>query len=774
MIATRWPNAFQGNEMTLQHSKSALMVCTALTVLALASPTAAQTAVPNGGDGQATQLKEIVVKGKRADPASAASDTPLATQTTAEQLRKRGISNIRDLGNTTEPGVDFVENKPGKTGGLFIRGLTGARVVTLVDGIPLPLFENYARNGQATTNIGSTYSSFDFGSLSAVDVVRGADSSRLGSGALGGALVLKTLQPSDLIEDGRDWGGVAKTAYDSEDRGFGGDVAVAKKIENTSVLFQAAYRRGHESRNKGDDDILGTKRTKSNPADSHQNNLLFKVEQEIEGGHKIGVTAERYEKEIDVNLKTMHGVPVLASAPSITFKPGDYAGYDNTLRQRISLNYDFEAPATDSVISDAYARLYWQSLDLENGSGGLRSDLAPYSRDDRYQTRTIGLSGGLTSKFNTGDVAHTLRFGGDISRFDFEEDFVSVTSTAVSSKKDMPEVSGKKLGLYLEDELAFAETGFKLTPGVRFDYFDYNPSGDLNVHSDYKILGLPRDRSGSRFSPKLLATYDLTPEVELFAQWSMAYRAPSINELYVIFPNITTQGYAVVGNADLSPETSNGFELGANYSADDITGRVTVFHNRYKNFIDHVSHSTTLFTAPGGRPGTLNTFSNRENVEMSGVEVRARKEFANGFFAHGSLAYTYGKDTDKNEFIRTVAPFKSVLGLGYAAETWGTELTGIFSAGMRESESFKDNRGQTVKNFDAPGYGLFNLSGWWEPEQTKGLRIQAGVYNIFDKTYYNAVGVRDVNILTQSTMNQPVAFYSEPGRTFKISLTQKF
>ncbi|WP_376782217.1 hypothetical protein [Agrobacterium cavarae] len=56
----------------------------------------------------------------------------------------------------------------------------------------------------------------------------------------------------------------------------------------------------------------------------------------------------------------------------------------------------------------------------------------------------------------------------------------------------------------------------------------------------------------------------------------------------------------------------------------------------------------------------------------------------------------------------------------------------------------------------------------------KGFRVQAGVYNIFDKTYWNAVGVRDINPNAQTTVNQPTAYYTEPGRTFKISLTKTF
>lgn len=265
--------------MSISRTQSALLLCTAMSLLPVAGPVLAQEAASQANG--TTTLEKIVVKGKRVQSANAAADTPLASQTTAEEIRKKDIGSIRDLGNSTEPGVDYVDAKPGKPGGLFIRGLGGARVVTLIDNIPVPFFENFARQGQATTTLSNTNSSFDFSSLSTVDVVRGADSSRIGSGALGGALVLRTLEPEDLIGEGRDWGGVAKTTYDSEDRSVGGSLAAAKKIENTSVLFQGSYKRGNETDNKGTADVYGMSRTKPNPADTYESNLMFKIRQDL-------------------------------------------------------------------------------------------------------------------------------------------------------------------------------------------------------------------------------------------------------------------------------------------------------------------------------------------------------------------------------------------------------------------------------------------------------------------------------------------------------------
>ncbi|MES5098810.1 TonB-dependent hemoglobin/transferrin/lactoferrin family receptor [Agrobacterium sp. BA1120] len=755
--------------MTIGRSKSALLVCTAMTLLTANSVAYAQDAAAQSSG--TTLLETITVKGKRVkagnSAANAAADTPLASTTTAEDILKKEINGISDLGKT-EPGVDYSQTKPGRPGGLFIRGLGGPRIVTLIDGIPVPYFDNFARSGTSspTTSMGDSANSYDFSSLSTVNVVRGADSSRIGAGALGGALVLRTLEPEDLIEDGKDWGGVAKTTYDGEDRGAGGSIAIAKKIENTSVLFQGAYKKGNERDNQGTANILGINRTDANPSDYKQYNVLFKVRQDLEGGHRIGMTAERFNLDNTTDLKTLQGT----AAPT-PYTPGNYWGFDDTRRDRVSLDYSYEAISTDSIIDSANISAYWQRLQKNVGSYGTRNTPATaYSRDNEQEERSFGITGDALSAFDVGTFSHQVRFGGAVQISKTEQLLSGVPAGGTINYSDMPNVDGRRVGLYVDDRIGFGQSGFALTPGIRFDWYDYDPkpSAEFSRNTGFGTFGLPEGQDGFRLSPKLLATYQLTPEVELFGQWSMSYRPPTISELYIDFSN-PTQGYANIGNPNLKPETGNGFEIGANYESKDLSGKLTLFHNVYDNYID-VSRDTVA-----GYPNGYWTWHNREKVEISGAEVKARQNFANGFFLHGSIAYAYGKDKKTGEFLRSVAPFKSILGVGYDQEQWGLDLTTILSAGMRKNGSVYDARSNSNYDaFDAPGYGIFNLTGWWEPEQVKGLRIQAGIYNIFDKTYYNAVALRDLSVGASNTANQPVAFYSEPGRTFKISLTQKF
>ncbi|WP_183821355.1 TonB-dependent hemoglobin/transferrin/lactoferrin family receptor [Aliirhizobium cellulosilyticum] len=740
--------------MASRRLRSILTTCTALALLSMAAEASAQQAATTEQNG--TTLRPITLKGKRVKAGDPAESNPLASTTTADDIAKRDIGSLKDLGNTTEPGVDFAEARPGKPGGLFIRGLGGPRVVTLVDNIPIAYFENFARAAQATSTLSSSSANFDFSALSSVDVIRGADSSRIGSGALGGALSLHTLEPEDLIGPEKDWGGLAKATYSGDDRSIGGSIAVAKKIENTSILFQGAYKRGHELDNKGESNVFGSARTKPNPADVNQSNLMVKLRQDLEGGHRIGITAERYLSKTDTDLKTLWG----------TYMPREYAGDDDRERDRVSIDYEYEATAADALIDRANLSVYWQRTAQMSRSGDQRANGSTYIRKDSMQNNAYGIVGGAESNFDSGGLNHTLRFGGaaSISYFD-QYLYANTGGSSSASQSDIPEVTGKHIGLYAEDEIAFGDGSFKLTPGIRFDAFRYDPKGSTNSNPAYDTFGTPGSNDGARFSPKLLATYDLSPEVQLFAQWSMAYRAPTMNELYLNFSNASF-GYTVLGNPDLKPEISNGFEAGATYQSGDLTGKLTVFHNRYKNFIEQQTEPNTANPAFPGGSGTYFIYRNVPNVRITGIEAKARKDFANGFFGTASLAYAYGVDVDTNDLIRTVAPFKSVVSFGYASETWGSELTGIFAAGMRD-----DGDSAT---FDAPGYGVANLTAWWEPEQTNGLRIQAGVYNLFDKKYWNAVGVRDVNPGSSSSTNQPVDFYTEAGRSFKISLTQRF
>ncbi|OCJ05496.1 cation transporter [Agrobacterium sp. 13-626] len=740
--------------MVVRRSRSVLLACSALLAFGLGTASYAQTATQNDaatddaapkGD-RVTALKPIVVKGKAAKDVLAAS--PTTTETTAQQIDDKQITRIEDLGRSTEVGVGYNRT----TGGINIRGLGDDRVLTTVDGIEIPYMLDVARGADGGVN------SFDFNSLSSVDVVRGADSSRAGSGALGGAFVLRTLEPEDLITPGSTWGGVFKFGYNGDDRSVGGSAAVAKRIDNTAVLFEGGYTHGHELENNGDVGGYSTKRTKADPADYNQRSGLFKIRQYTDIG-TFGITAEHYNKDKDIDA--MHSQSLTGN-----LRPGNYDTSDNTERNRVSLDYKYEAESADSLLDTANAVFYWQNVLREEGLQGYRytSVIGDYWRRNELEDRSIGFNGNASKSFDTGSLHHKLTFGLDLAFTKAHQysaggdscDLPRWRATCAflhTNQSDMPDVDGKRIGAFVDDKIEVGSSGFSLTPGLRFDWYDYAPKNTDAYRDSANYSGLPSGQSDSRFSPKLRAAYQPQDNVEFYAQWAMAFRAPNVSELYVNYG--VPGGYVSYGNPDLKPETSNGIEIGTNLGDDDFGGHIGAFYNKYKNFIDSETSADPTGTYPLG----ITEYFNRANVRMFGIEVNAHKKFDNGIHVKGSLAYVNGKDSDSGEWIDSVAPAKAAFTVGYATDIWGTDLTFITAT----SEPKKDG-----DNFRTPGYGIFDLTGWWEPEQVKGLTLRAGVYNIFNKTYYDSLNV------ASSGLTQPSAYYSEPGRTFKLTLTQKF
>lgn len=722
--------------------------------LALLISTPMALAQDSTSGGSPTLLDRLILRS--GESAKGVADTPLATETTREELSQSQITSIDDLGRSLEPGVSFNDSN----GSVNIRGLDGPRVLTTVDGIQIPYLDDGARGADGGIN------SFDFNSLDAINVVRGGDSSRGGSGALGGALVVRTLEPEDLIGEGRNTGGYVKTIFDSKDMSIGGFAGVATRMGGTSVLFQGGYRIGNETESNGEVGGYGPTRSQANPSDYDENNLLFKIRQATESGHTFGLTAERYDIANEADL-------LAAQTPTGNYRPGNWMGSEGTRRERISFDYKYQAPDSDSLFDSANAVVYWQRLGRSSGNDGYRftSVIGDYTRLSEVTNDSYGLSGFGEKTLDLGGLSHRFTIGGNFAtgkttQYTSGQDSCAVTPSYScnflhTNQSDMPDVDSTQLGIFLDDEISIGESGFSLTPGIRYDWYDHSPKDTAAYQANPNYGGLPAGQSEGHFSPKLLAKYKVTQELDVFAQWATAFRAPTPSELYLDYGAPGT--YLRIGNADMEPETSNGFEIGANYDNGSLRGRATGFYNRYKNFIDTRSLSAAeqagLGIAPGTYPFGVTQSVNRANVEIYGAELSLEKQFENGFILHGALAYAHGVDKDSGLRLGSVAPLKTVVGVGYATETWGTNVNWINVGSVP---------GNSTASYKASSYSIVDATAWWKPEQLNGLSIQAGVYNLFDETYYDAVSLRDV------TMSQPTEYYSEPGRTFKLSITKTF
>lgn len=90
-------------------------------------------------------LKKIVAKGDRLAGAQRGgiADTPLATEIDAKTLEEKQVTDLDDLGRSVDAGI----NASRADFGINLRGLSGPRIVTTIDGVPIPYISNSARQG---------------------------------------------------------------------------------------------------------------------------------------------------------------------------------------------------------------------------------------------------------------------------------------------------------------------------------------------------------------------------------------------------------------------------------------------------------------------------------------------------------------------------------------------------------------------------------------------------------------------------------------------------
>lgn len=734
-------------------------------MLAAATPALAQQPQPPAADP--VVLDQITVQGEQ--QAAPLLQGPTTTTTTRAQLDRQQIQSLTDLSNRVEAGTTF--NR--QNGSLNIRGLDGARVLTTIDGIRQPFLVDTRVNRSGTN-------AFDFDSLSSLDLLRGGSgASTLGGGALGGALAVRTLDPEDLLRNGRSYGALAKTGYDSTDRAWFGSGAVAARMGNTSVLLQGGFRNGHEIDSKGNLKSIGATRTAPNPADFNQYSFLGKIYQQVGEAHRFGLTAELFKRADRIQTRT--------STVSLTgnFRPGAHETGEDVERNRVSLSYDYRQPG--GFLDEANATLYWQRLKRNDLVTAWRytSIIGPYGRDNENEENAYGFNGYAVKNFQTGAASHRLTFGTELRMSSLEQYSSGVDNCPArpasglyagafttcnnlhTNQADQPKIDGKLVGLYAHDEIGLLDNRLRVTPGIRFDWYEEKPQATPAYSlGGSNPVGLPPSSSDSAWSPRIRLEYDIlrnapwVKDVTVFAQWAKSFRAPTANELYGRFGGPGT--YLRTGNPTLRPEVGNGVDVGLRFGDKQLGGSITYFHTNYRNFIE-----TYQVAPPGGlypQNGIIG-FRNIPRAEIQGVEINGQYAFAPNWLVRGSFAYTRGRNQTDDTFLNSIPPVQGILAIAYGTERWGAELSTKL-AGKRDDVAATAG---TNAGFKAPGYAIFNATAWWRPlPQIADLEVQVGVYNIFDRKYWDAANV-PTGVLAQAR-----DYYSEPGRTVKATVKYQF
>jgi iron complex outermembrane receptor protein len=211
-----------------------------------------------------------------------------------------------------------------------------------------------------------------------------------------------------------------------------------------------------------------------------------------------------------------------------------------------------------------------------------------------------------------------------------------------------------------------------------------------------------------------------------------------------------------IGNPGLSLAKSHQIDLGVGWQKGASTVNVTVFGADVDDYI--------LRDRAHGQPGILQSdnASIYRNVDARryGVEVDAGVRISNPLVLGGRLAWVWAENTTDDRPIAQTPPLHGNISLGWAQTRWSAAGVVRFAA----EQTRVDDNPMTGSGLDAgetPGWVVLDVSGG--VEVGGGFRINAGVANVFDRTY--------ANHLNRSNVFDPtVVQVNEPGRTYWLRL----
>ena len=264
-------------------------------------------------------------------------------------------------------------------------------------------------------------------------------------------------------------------------------------------------------------------------------------------------------------------------------------------RKTIALTYDGKNSNSDYSLSASYSQLNRDPYAADT----------PGTNEKKYKSWNIEARDTIRTSDN-----NKLIFGGE-----YRGDKASIYSGDNTVKNT------DQYSLYLYDEYR-VDNKLLLTPAIRYDY-----------HKSF----------GSHTSPNLGATYFISDKSRFKANYGTSYRAPSVDELYGAFTHGGIWGgVAIVGNPDLKPEKSKGWEISYEQEFGDTTSaKLTYFDNKKE---DAISYKIEMAS-----PSQMGKFYNIDSTSSKGVEFEIKHDFGKGFTLVGNYNWLDSVDDTTGE-----------------------------------------------------------------------------------------------------------------------------
>jgi hemoglobin/transferrin/lactoferrin receptor protein len=718
----------------------------------------------------------------------------------AKQLEDENAQNFDDAVRYI-PGVSVIDIGRFGANGFNIRGLESDRVAITVDG--LNLGDTLDPTSYAPYDFfRSTRGGVDIDALKTIEIIKGADSITAGSGSLGGAVVLVTKDAADYLkENGNDTFVSVKGGYSSDSDESLASATFANRTGIVESLLVVTRREGHERESyENAPDISGPERRIPDPMKRESNNVLAKIDFVPNDTHRFGLVAEIADSTVD--SKALSRLDASYHART---------GHDESDRDRYGLKYEWKAG------NSLFDTMEWRYDHQKQHSSGLTymlfnsatcpQGVRPCDRtEDRYYDQRLdSMNLHFDKAFSNGGITHALFYGAGYQVRD--ADFSSIDTRYVGQTGQVslievdpdfvPKTDVTNWNFYARDRVTFADGRFGLTAGVRYDRYEYEPKFDPNYEDLSGTVGTVRFASPTW---QLGFDFKVAPEHTLWAQLGRGFRAPTVEDMF--YATRTTPGivdatgeevdlWDSVANPDLESEKSLNTEIGWRWQADRHMFGISAYRDRYSNFIEYVTRvrnpdvAYRVCNAVGNNctveyGDEYTTPANAGRVTVKGIELEGRWLLSNDLSMR--FAYSYNEGEKQNgDPLTSIVPASGVLGLRYDAPSRRWNVTGnlTHSAAKNRNDAVETNAsGNQVASsaYLSDRFTVFDLLT--TINLTDKLKLNAGVYNLFDEEYFRWQRVRFVTNgsggVRGGVRGDGIDRYSEPGRNFRVSLSYFF
>lgn len=655
-------------------------------------------------------LKESVVSSLKIG--GTIKETPASVNVVTSLDVKKDVSTTVGDVLDKEPGL----NKGGDgvwSTNVNVRGFSENRLVTLVD-----------RNRVEVANdLTLSLSMFDVNDIERVEVIKGAQSSIYGSGAMGGIVNIVT-------KDGH----FAPSTY------FNGNVSANYETANTGHNEYVALYAGGKKWYAKVNGSYGQGQDMKTPEGYMSNSGYHMANAGVIAAYKP-VEDQILKVQYQGNYSWDVGIPGGAA-----FSPIATATYKKADRTLADVTYELKnlAPTFENLRLKAFYQGIVCDVEMlpnapEPTAGARPVRVTPYA-----EHHSFGFSGDGLWKFGT---LNTLSGGVEMwqrrihSARDYYIDVYNdgkVVNHMTKSDIPLPDASYTSVGLFAQDEMRFLEDRMIFTFGGRIDV--------NHVKNDE----CPTFAAGSRTDPSWSANAGLLfradSKCDVVFNVSSSYRSPALEEL---FKFIDLNGNKVrYGNPSLSPEQGLGGDIGVRFHGDKLNFNVSAFVNGIRNMI--VERKVNV--EPTSVNDTL-VLQNAGRALLYGFDFDISYEFIRGLKLFASGDWTIGREISNNwSSLPNIPPLNGRVGLSYDNPGILGASFECVAAGARKEGQIADGERSTQAWYRldlAIHSKIFSFGRC-------ALQLFAGMNNITNQTYTNFLATNRGNIIY------------EPGRNFFI------